>query len=131
MRIAVVKQQIITDSLALSAACLEKWCNQIDRSFADMDAEIEHSLGPRAILESWRVRLQKFTSIAEQSKRRDVRTTITLLSAVTKGPSERIPPTLFQHLRRWKELDIHVTEAGNEVRTTNRTVQRCCGKQLS
>jgi dynein heavy chain, axonemal len=98
---------------------LEVWCNQIERYFGEMMAAcetVDHSAGPQGVVDAWRSRLQKLISVTEQLKRRDVRTAITLLTTVTKGPPERIPAALFPLLRRWKELDIRVTEAANEVR---------------
>jgi dynein heavy chain, axonemal len=41
---------------------------------------------------------------------------VTALTAVTKGPPEKIPPTLFAALRAWKDIDVGVTEAANEAR---------------
>lgn len=106
------------DQMAMLQSLLEGWCAQIDRYLGSMKEveSVDHSAGPQGIIDAWRTRLQKLISVTEQLKRRDVRTTFTLLTAVTKGPPERIPPTLFPLLRRWKELDIAVTEAANEAK---------------
>lgn len=81
---------------------------------------VDTSAGPRGIVTAWRVRQRRLTSVTEQLKRRDVRSVVTLLSAASKGPVEKVPPSLLPDLRRWKELDSVVTEAFNEVRLRGR-----------
>lgn len=100
-----------------AAALLETWSGQIEVLLRDLDAvKVDHVEGPRGILACWRNRVRKLTSVLEQFKRRDVRSVLMLLGAVAKGPPEKAPATLFAQLRRWKELDVVVTESSNEAR---------------
>jgi dynein heavy chain len=67
-------------------------------------------------LDYWRTRLQWLTSIIKQLKTRDSRNVIGVLSTVTKGNLEYTKSDIMQLLRRWKQVDIGITEATNEAK---------------
>ena len=99
-------------------ALLEKWAKQIDKYLADVESagHAEDKAGPLGVLNYWRARMQKLTSVTEQLKRKDVKTVVAVLTAVTKGPPDKVPASLFALLRRWKDLDMNITEAANEAK---------------
>jgi len=97
---------------------LELWCSQIDKYLGDVESagQADNASGPLGILEYWRSRMQKLTSVTEQLKRKDVKIVATVLTAVTKGPHDKVPPNLFHALRKWKDIDMNITEAANEAK---------------
>ena len=99
-------------------ALLQKWEKQIEKYLASVESagHAEDKAGPLGILNYWRMRMQRLTSVTEQLKRKDVKTVVTVLTAVTKGPPDRVPAPLFVLLRRWKDLDMNITEAANEAK---------------
>ena len=128
-------------AIFLFAALLESWCAQTDAYLAASVAlapsstssvssaatsvassgvatpnAVPHSAGPQGIFDFWRFRMQRLTSVTEQLRRKHVRTVASVLTVVTKGPPERVPPSLFGALRRWKEVDLGVSEAANEAK---------------
>ena len=80
-----------------------------------------HAAGPAAVLSYWRSRMRKLTAVTEQLQHADIVQSVTsVLTAVTKGPPEKVPTSLFNGLRRWKELNMRVVEACNEAADTVR-----------
>jgi dynein heavy chain len=99
-------------------AVLEQWCQHIDKFLSDVEGGggVPNSAGPMGIMDHWRSRMQKLTSVTEQLKRKDVKTVVTILTAVTKGPPEKVPAAIFSLLRRWKDIDMSITESANEAK---------------
>ena len=107
---------------------LEEWCDQIEEYLDTPDNVVkEESLqsssttlitdeGPRGELRYWHDRMQRLTSITEQIKRKDCKNVIGLLSALTKNSSDQSKAKMFLLLRRWKQIDIGITEAANEAK---------------
>lgn len=114
---------------------LEEWCDQIeeylnaspdsDGKKTDPQKKQTNSAksqlrivdeGPKGELEYWHTRMQRLTSITEQLKRKDCKNLITLLSAITKGSNDQSKAKIFLLLRRWKQIDISITEAANEAK---------------
>ncbi|CAM9192009.1 unnamed protein product [Choristocarpus tenellus] len=101
---------------------LEEWCNQIEHylnppeSKGDGGAEGGHDTGPKGELEYWRNRMQRLTSITEQLKRKDCKDVIGLLSTLTKNSTDPSKQKIANLLRRWKQIDVNVTEAANEAK---------------
>ncbi|CAE8616980.1 unnamed protein product [Polarella glacialis] len=65
--------------------------------------------------------MQKITSITEQLKSRECKAVFNVLHAVTRpqGTSDVAPKsrqTVFNTLRRWKQIDISITESFNEAK---------------
>lgn len=96
---------------------LGEWCDDIEsfmeRPLHPVDAE---DVGPRWELEHWRSRMQKLTSITEQLKRPDCRHIINILSLLTKNNADMSKQNLVSLLRRWKQIDLNITEAANEAK---------------
>lgn len=91
--------------------------------------------GPKSILNTWRRRMQRLTSVTEQLKRKECRAVVTVLQSTFRSSpanglltsSSSIPfkalededavkQARFVLLRRWKELDVEITEAAVEAK---------------
>jgi dynein heavy chain len=106
------------DAVEHFEALLNEWCNQIERYLdtpVQMNSE-EVDVGPRGELEYWRGRMQKLTSITEQLKRPDCKQVISMLSTLTKASTDLSKQNLANSLRRWKQIDVTITEAANEAK---------------
>lgn len=96
---------------------LEEWCSQTESALEDRDNhDKSHDSGPLSELEYWRRRMQKLTNINDQIKTRECKTVIASLSSLTKSPQDQSRQKIFNLLRRWKQLDISITEAANEAK---------------
>jgi dynein heavy chain len=96
---------------------LNEWCNQIERYLNQpTSANDNDDVGPRGELEYWRSRMQKLTSITEQLKRPDCKQVISVLSALTKAAADSGKQNIVNLLRRWKQIDVNITEAANEAK---------------
>jgi dynein heavy chain len=102
---------------------LETWCRQIEQYLEDQTLEGQqrepNDAGPRTELDFWRGRLQKITSITEQLRTKERKMVFGLLQAITRVSQDVAPKarqTVFNTLRRWKQIDIAITEAFNEAR---------------
>jgi dynein heavy chain len=107
-----------TEAVDHFESLLNEWCNQIEKylnqpseSGADTD-----DVGPRGELEYWRGRMQKLTSITEQLKRPDCKQVISVLSALTKATTDPNKQNIVNLLRRWKQIDVNITESANEAK---------------
>jgi dynein heavy chain len=63
--------------------------------------------------------MQRITSITEQLKSKDAKTVFRVLHAVTRVSQDVAPKSrqvVFNTLRRWKQIEISITEAFNEAR---------------
>jgi dynein heavy chain, axonemal len=107
---------------------LEDWCKETEvylddnagRQWETQDA------GPDTELEYWRRRMQRLTSITEQLKTKECKTVIGVLSAVTKANQADMRvdrQRLFGLLRRWRQIDINITEAANEAKDNVKYLQ--------
>ena len=98
---------------------LEEWCAQIEgylEGRADLVDASGADAGPMTELDAWRRRMQRLTSITEQLKTKDCKTVIGVLSSLTKNPQDANRQKVFSLLRRWKQIDINITEAANEAK---------------
>ena len=103
---------------------LDQWCRQIEAYLEESLETQQRSRegsdpGPRSELEYWRSRTQRITSITEQLKSKDAKTVFGVLHAVTRVNQDVAPKSrqvVFNTLRRWKQIDISITEAFNEAR---------------
>ena len=100
---------------------LESWCDDIEAHLAEQDEEtmVSDRVGPRGIIEFWRIRTQKLASIVEQTRSRSFRQVITVMTQMVSrsgSASDHVRSASFTLLRRWKTLDVSVTEAANEAR---------------
>ena len=95
---------------------LRDWCEKVQELLDAPKDSSAYGEGPRGELDYWRARLQRLTSIIEQLKTRDSRNVIGVLSTLTKGTLEYTKSDVMQLLRRWKQVDIGITEATNEAK---------------
>ncbi|KAJ0399007.1 hypothetical protein P43SY_008327 [Pythium insidiosum] len=72
--------------------------------------------GPMGELEFWRRRMQRLTSITEQLKMNEYKDVFHVLSRTTKSVSDDTKQRVQTLLRRWKQIDIGITEAANEAK---------------
>jgi dynein heavy chain, axonemal len=99
---------------------LEGWCEEIDAYVNGEDGEDVETVdgtGPRGVIEWWRSRTQKLTSITEQLRSKEFRAVVAIMTALVSrsaSPSEHVRSSSFVLLRRWKALDVSITEAANE-----------------
>jgi len=94
---------------------LEEWCDKIEH-YLDKPTEGNEDEGPKGELDYWRNRMQRLTSITEQLKRKDCKSVIGLLSTLTKGSADPSKQKIVSLLRRWKQIDVNITEAANEAK---------------
>ncbi|GMH89960.1 hypothetical protein TrVE_jg7050 [Triparma verrucosa] len=94
---------------------LEEWCNKIEE-YLDADSSGSADKGPKGELEYWRNRMQRLTSITEQLKRKDCKNVFALLSTLTKASPDMAKQKTNLLLRRWKQIDVNITEAANEAK---------------
>ena len=112
------------NSIALPASTVEhfesllnEWCNQIERYLEQKDQSgNDDDVGPRGELEYWRGKMQKLTSITEQLKRPDCKQVISALSTLTKATTDPNKQNIVALLRRWKAIDVNITESANEAK---------------
>ena len=95
---------------------LVQWCDQIETYLGDGPHGSQDDTGPMAELEWWRRRMQRLTSITEQLKTKECKVVIGVLSGWTKSHQDANKQRLFVLLRRWKQIDIGITEAANEAK---------------
>jgi dynein heavy chain len=102
---------------------LREWCDKIQEFLEAPKDSATYSAhnntvseGPRGELDYWRTRLQRLTSIIEQLKSRDCKNVTGVLSTLTKSTFEHSKSDVLQLLRRWKQIDIGITEATNEAK---------------
>ena len=107
---------------------LEDWCKDTEK-YLDDNAGRQwetQDAGPGTELEYWRRRMQRLTSITEQLKTKECKTVIGVLSAVTKANNAEMRvdrQRLFGLLRRWRQIDINITEAANEAKDNVKYLQ--------
>jgi dynein heavy chain len=118
-------QKVVADKNMLThfEDLLESWCvsieqviNQTDAVYTEAEQDTETDVGPMSELEYWRQHMRRLTSIMEQLKTKECKSVIACLSALTKNPQDQNRQKLFSLLRRWKEIDINITEAANEAK---------------
>jgi len=100
---------------------VEGWCTQITRYLNEPPKEEvsrDKLPGPRAVLEHWRVRMTRLTSITEQLKTKECKNVLAVLASVTKSDrtDDTVRQSLFALLRKWKQVDIAITEGANEAK---------------
>ena len=75
--------------------------------------------GPWTELEYWRRRMQRLTNIMEQLKTKECKQVLGVLASYTKGGGDQGSVqghAVYALLRRWKAIDISITEAANEAK---------------
>ena len=108
---------------------LEEWCQQIEaylNSCPEQREEVtniaskKHSHvidhGPKGELEYWRVRMQRLASVSEQHRRRHCTNVVHILTEVSRGSGDQSKAKIILLLRRWKQIDVTITEDANEAK---------------
>lgn len=122
--------QSISDKSALFSHLedlLEEWCEQIESYLSPCDARSKDArskessmssldLGPKGELNYWRSRMQLVTSVTEQVNSDHCKQVIDLLSEATKSPSDESKAKIMLLLRRWRQVDVFITETANEAK---------------
>jgi dynein heavy chain len=60
--------------------------------------------------------MSRLTSITEQIKAKEVKNVLNVLTIWTRAQQDTGKQKLFVLLRRWKQIDINITEAANEAK---------------
>lgn len=79
-------------------------------------AQYSRDIGPRGELDFWRGRMQRLNSIMEQFQSEHCTHTVEILTKVSTSSSERFGSQFSELLRRWKQIDVTITEAANEAK---------------
>ncbi len=100
---------------------LESWCNVIDVILEDDDGNNNDTgaeTGPQSELDYWKRKQQNLMSIIEQLKTKDCRQVLAVAqnSVKASNPQMTNPARALALLRRWKQVDINLTEAANEAK---------------
>ena len=107
---------------------VQEWCNQIEAHLVSSDYVGDSIIfptketrqlietGPKGEFEFWRNRMQRLTSINEQLKLPHCKNVARILSEMTKGSNNQSKAKIALLIRRWKQIDIGVTEAANEAK---------------
>jgi len=109
---------------------LKGWCESIESYLSKPSGEIKHpakkakkaaaqdfrDVGPKGELDFWRGRMQRLNSITEQFQSDHCKQIVEILSKVSTGSSEKFGSQFPELLRRWKQIDVTVTESANEAK---------------
>jgi dynein heavy chain len=107
---------IDAEAVAHFEKVLEAWCVEVDNCINGDSIGDEANAGLMDELEYWRRRQQRLTSITEQLRTKECKVVQTCLNAFTKNFQEESRSQIFSLLRKWKQLDILLTEAANEAK---------------
>lgn len=106
----------------------EEWCKEIEeymtKQIQDLDSSSKKSMskgylteeGPRGELEFWRHKMQLLNSITEQQSSPRSQQIAKILEEFCKSARDKSRYGIPNVLRRWKDIDIFVTEAANETK---------------
>jgi len=103
------------DMLAHFDGLLDEWCREIEKLLAEKETT-SGAGGLMDELEHWRRRMQHLTGITDQLKSKECRTVFACLTAQTKNTQDPNRSKIFNLLRRYKQIDINLTEAANEAK---------------
>ena len=92
--------------------------------------------GPMSELDFWKRRQQKLLSVTEQLKNKDCRAVLALVASTVKSSNPELTAAAdaMTLIRRWKQIDINLTEAANEAKdnvkylfTLEKFIEVSCG----
>ena len=101
---------------------LLEWCETIEEYLDEKQTEKNSGgadAGPLTEVEYWRRRMQRLTNITEQLKTKDCKNVIGILSSLVKGDAGSAAndsSSVYSLLRRWKTIDVKITEHANEAK---------------
>lgn len=121
--------QSITDKSSFSShleELLEEWCETIERYLSPAEGEkgdrnskksaTSIDLGPKGELNYWRGRMQLVTSVTEQVSSEHCEQVVDLLTEISKSPGDNSKARILLLLRRWRQVDVFITETANEAK---------------
>ena len=111
-------------TLAYGVQILASWCNTIDKileqdtSSSGSSSNAQQEAGPMTELDFWKRRQQKLLSIIEQLKTKECRSILAMIAGTVKSANPELTAAgdAITLLRRWKQIDINLTEAANETK---------------
>ena len=124
------KEAIKEDAAAIKhyEEILGDWCDTIEQYLEEKQTESNSGgadAGPLTEVEYWRRRMQRLTNITEQLKTKDCKNVIQILTSVTKGSESTANGASYALLRRWKQIDVRITEHANEAKGTSKNMHPC------
>ena len=126
------KRALDNDTLKYAVGILASWCNTID-AILEQDgtdsaggaggsggsgSQDLSTAGPMSELDFWKRRQQKLLSVTEQLKNKDCRAVLALVASTVKSSNPELTAAsdAMTLIRRWKQIDINLTEAANEAK---------------
>ena len=108
------------EAVAHFSSLLEEWSLHTEAYLDESGRERFESqdAGPDTELEFWRRRMQRLSGITKQLQSRECKAVIGVLTSVTRQQEDLgfDRALVFSMLRRWKQIDMNITEAANEAR---------------
>eukprot|EP00937_MAST-01D_sp_MAST-1D-sp2_P000239 g239.t1 len=108
------------EAVAHFVELLEEWAAGTDAYLDESgrDRFESQDAGPDTELEYWRRRMQRLSGITKQLQSKECKAVIAVLTAVTRQQEDLglDRAYVFALLRRWKQIDMNITEAANEAR---------------
>jgi dynein heavy chain, axonemal len=98
---------------------LESWCDDIESFLNSKQSNVDNAdAGPMTELEWWKQRMQHLSNVIEQLKAKEMKSVVTVLSSWSKSQQHDSSnrQRLFALLRRWKHVEIVITESSNEAK---------------
>ena len=128
------ERPLTNGTLAYAVQILASWCNTIDQILeqdtsssaasggggggsSSSSSSSNQEAGPMTELDFWN-RQQKLLSIIEQLKTKECRAVLALVAGTVKSSNPELTAAsdAISLLRRWKQIDINLTEAANETK---------------
>jgi len=123
VKTATKSGKLTTEMLQHFVNTLSEWCNEIECYLEDHEGERwgASDKGPRSEIEHWKRRSQRLNSLTEQLKTKECRVVISVLQSFIKAQSTMSSNlinfnSVVALLRRWRQIDINITEAANEAK---------------
>ena len=112
---------------------LAEWCSKTEAALEDSDGGVRSyestDVGPDSELTYWKHRAQRLTNIVDQLRQPWVKDVIATLSTYVKSsvPSENDSGSTrsraLNQLRRWRQIDIQISEATSEAKDNVKYLQ--------
>ena len=120
------ERPLTNKTLAYGVKILKSWCNTIDTILeqetsspaGSNSSANQQEAGPMTELDFWKRRQQKLLSIIEQLKTKECRSILAMVAGTVKSANPELTAAgdAIALLRRWKQIDINLTEAANETK---------------
>ena len=105
---------------------LIEWCQTIESYLSAPSHNVQNSsqkdkldkepadVGPKGELDFWRTKMQRLNSVTEHFQSEQCQQLVQFLSNAWKRSGDRHGTKIPDLLRKWKQIDVSVTEASNE-----------------